>query len=124
MRAASYGIDQHFGVAVVGGDEDCAALGADRGLDAAEAGVYGFYSFHCRLDLAGVAHHIGVGEVHDDHVEGPVFHGFHDRVGDTGGAHFRFQIVSGDFGRGDEQALFAGERLFDTSVEEVGNVGV
>ena len=121
---AGYGIDQHFGVAVVGGDEHGAALGADGRLDAAETGVNGFYCFNCRFDFAGVAHHIGVGEVHDNYVEGSVFNCLHYGVGDTGGAHLGFQIVGRDFGRGHEQAFFAGERLFDASVEEVGDVGI
>ena len=38
--------------------------------------------------------------------------------------HFRLQIVGGDFGRRNQDAFFAGERLFDAAVEEIGDVRV
>ena len=71
-----------------------------------------------------MADHVGVGEVDDDDVEGGVVDGFDDGVGDAGGGHLRGEVVGGDLLRGDQKAVFAGERLLDAAVEEVGYVGV
>jgi hypothetical protein len=49
----------------------CAAFGADRGFDAAQAGVHGFDGFHSRLDLARVPDHIRIGEVDDNYIKRP-----------------------------------------------------
>src|SRR5208283_1376417 len=124
VRAAGDGIDHGFGIAVIGGDDPCAAAGLERLIDAGEAGVHGFDGFDGGFELAGVADHIGVGIIHDDGVELAFFDGFHDGVGDACGGHFRFQIVGGDFRGGDQDAFLAAERFFDATVEEIGNVGV
>ena len=72
VGAAGGGVNEHFCVAVVGGDEHAAALGAEGLVDSTEAGVYGFYGADGGRDLAGVADHVCVGEVDDDDVEGGV----------------------------------------------------
>ena len=89
-------VDHGLGVAVVGADDPGAFMSAQNLIDAGEAGVDGFDGADGRLHFAGMAHHIGVGEVHDDHVEVAAFDGFDDDVGDAGGAHLRLQIVSRD----------------------------
>ena len=66
------GVDEHLGVAVVGGDEEAAAALADGLIDAAELAVDGFDGADGGFHLAGVADHVGVGEVDDDDVEGGV----------------------------------------------------
>jgi hypothetical protein len=71
-----------------------------------------------------VADHVGVGEVDDDDVEGGVGEGADDGVGDALGGHFGGEVVGGDFFGWDDFALFAGERLLDAAVEEVGDVRV
>ena len=101
-----------------------AAVLLDGLVDAAELGVDGFDGADGGLHLAGVADHVGVGEVDDDDVEGGVGEGLDDGVGDAGGGHLGGEIVGGDLLRGDELAVFAGEGFFDAAVEEVGDVGV
>ena len=102
---------------------DAAAL-LDGLVDAAELGVDGFDGADGGFHLAGVADHVGVGEVDDDDVEGGVADGFDDGVGDAGGGHLGGEVVGGDLLRGDEGAVFAGEGFLDAAVEEVGDVGV
>jgi hypothetical protein len=63
---------------------------ADGGVDAAELGVDGFYGADGGFELAGVADHVGVGEVDDDDVEGGVGEGADDGVG----GHFGGEVVS------------------------------
>ena len=45
-------------------------------------------------------------------------------VGDFGGAHFRLQVVGGDFRRRHQNALFTRERLFTAAREEEGHMGI
>ncbi len=71
-----------------------------------------------------MADHVGVGEIHDDGVEIAFFDGFHDRVGDSCGGHFRFEVVGGDFRRGHQNALLAAEGLFDAAIEKISDVRV
>ncbi len=71
-----------------------------------------------------MADHVGVGEVDDDDVEGGVVDGFDYGVGDACGGHLGGEVVGGDLLRWDKGAVFAGERFFDSAVEEVGDVGV
>lgn len=118
------GVDEQLGVAVVGGDEQRTSTLFDGGVDAAELGVDGFDGLDGGVEFAGVADHVGVGEVDDDDVEGGVVDGLDDGVGDAGGGHLGCEVVGGDFLRGDEDAVFAGEGFLDASVEEVGDVGV
>ncbi len=70
VRAAGGGVDEHLGVAVVGGDEQASAALFDRLIDAVELGVDGLDGADGGFELAGVADHVGVGEVDDDDVEG------------------------------------------------------
>src|SRR6266481_51957 len=124
VRAAGGGIDHGFGVAVIGGDDPGAAAWLKGLIDAAEARVHGFDGFDGGFEFAGVADHVGVGVIHDDCVEFAFFDGFHDRVGNSFGGHFGLQVVRCHFWRGHEDALFAGERLFDAAVEEISDVRV
>ena len=45
-------------------------------------------------------------------------------VGNARGGHFGLQVVGGHFGRGHQDALFAGERLLHAAIEKVGDVRV
>jgi hypothetical protein len=56
--------------------------------------------------------------------QGSVFHGLYNGVGDPGGAHLWFQIVGRNLGRGHQQAIFPGKRLFHAAIEEVGDVSI
>jgi len=58
-----------------------------------------------------MADHIGISKINHDDIEGAVFNSFDHRVGDAGGAHFWFQIVSRDFLRWHNCALFTWKRL-------------
>ena len=46
-----------------------------RVVDLAQARVHHFDGLHRRLHFAGVPHHIGVGEIHHDHVEVALLNG-------------------------------------------------
>ena len=124
MGAAGDGVHHTFGVAVVGGDDPATVLFFEALPDSAEALVDLLDRFDGRFETAGVAHHVGVGEVHDDDVEVAFAHGVDDDIGDTVGAHFGLQIVGRDLGGRHHFALFAGEGLFDATVKEVRHVGV
>ncbi len=62
----------------------------------AELRVDGFDGLDGGLELAGVADHVGVGEVGDDQVEGGVVDGVDNGVADAFGLHFRREIVGRD----------------------------
>ncbi len=124
VGATGFGVDEELGVAVVGGDDPVGSVLFDGLVDTAKLGVDALDGADGGLDLAGVADHVGVGEVDDDDVEGGVGEGLDDDVGDALGGHLRGEVVGGDFLGLDELALFAGEGLFDAAVEKVGDVGV
>ena len=124
VRATGEGVDEHLGVAVIGGDEEVASALLDGLIDAVELGVDGLNGLDGGLELAGVTDHVGVGEVDDDDIEGGVVDGLDDGVGDAGRGHLGREVVGSDLLGRNEDAVFAGERLFDASVEEVGNVRV
>ena len=67
-----------------------------------------------------MADHVAVGEVDDDEVvlAGVDLRRAAHRQGI--GAHLRLQVVGRHFGRGHQQAVFAGERLLAPPVEEEG----
>ena len=124
VGAAGEWVDEHLGVAVVGGDEPVGAALLDGLVDASELGVYGFDGTDGGFEFAGVSDHVGVGKVDDDDVEGGVVDGLDDGVGDAGSGHLGGEVVGGDLLRSDEDAVFSGEGFFDAAVEEVGDVGV
>ena len=113
-----------FGVAVVGGDDPRAAFFFQRRVDAGQALVHGFHRPDGGVELAGVAHHVGISEVDHQYIEVPALDGLHHFLGYAGGAHLRLQVVGGHFGRGNQRALFAVVGFFHPAVEKVGNVGV
>jgi len=124
VGATSERVYEHLGVAVVGGDQQAAAALADGLVDTAQLGVDGFDGADGGFHLAGVADHVGVGEVDDDDVEGGVVDGFDDGVGYAGGGHLGGEVVGGDLLGRDEGAVFAGEGFLDASVEEVSYVRI
>ena len=63
-----------------------AAVLLDRLIDLAQARIDRLDRRDRRLQLAGVAHHVGIREVHHDHIEGRVVHRLDHNVGDSGGA--------------------------------------
>ena len=97
-------------------------LSLDGFVDAPELRVDGFAGLDGGLQSAGVADHVGVGEVGDDEIEGGVVDGLDDGVADGLGLHLRREIVGGDFERRNQRAIFAGEGRFDAAVEEVSDV--
>ena len=62
------GVAHQLAVAVVGRDEELAAEGERLFHDLAHAVVDRFHGFDAGLDHAGVADHVGIGEVQDDEV--------------------------------------------------------
>ncbi len=111
MGLAGYGIDHGFGIAVVGRDDPCPTARPQRRKEAAQALVHGFDGFDGRFELPRMADHVGIREVHDDGVEIALLNRVNHGVGDAGGGHFRFQVVSRHLRRGHQDALLAGERL-------------
>ena len=68
--------------------------------------------------------HVAVGEIQTDKVVLTAQKGRRKLLSDFRSAHLRLQVVGGDFGRGDENAVFVGKGLFAAPVEEECDVGV
>ena len=118
LRAAGGRVDHLLGVAVVGGDDHGSAGTLEGSIDLAEAGINGFDGFDGGRNLAGVADHVGVGEVHHHDVEGLLFDGLDDGVGNALRRHLGLEVVGGDLGRLDQHAVFARERLLDPPLKK------
>ena len=124
VRAAGHRIAHQFAIAVVGGDQQRAARPLDRIHDLAEAGVDRLHRLDRGRQAAGVADHVGIGEVQNDHV---VFAGV-DRLHRLGGQlrrrHLRLQVVGRDLGRRHHDAVFARVRFLAAAVEEISDVRI
>ena len=96
VRPARGRVDHQLGVAMIGGNQQRAPFCSHCRLDTSEAGIHRFDGFDSGLDFSGVADHIGISEIHDDHVKRAVLHRFHDCVGYAGCRHLRLEIVGSD----------------------------
>jgi hypothetical protein len=123
VGAAGFGVAHQFAIAVVGGDQQAPPCAMASAI-AAQTGIHRFHRLDRGGQAAGMADHVRVGEVQDDHV---VLAGVDrgDRfVGQFGGGHFRLQIVGGDFRGGDHDAVLTGLGVFLAAVEEIGDVRI
>ncbi len=125
VRLAGLEIEHQFGVAVVGGDQHFTAGLLDGRQDAAERGVDRLDRLDGGIEVAGMADHVRVGQIADDHVVVVAFDGLGDFVGHHGRAHLGLQVIGAHVGRrGHENAILELERFLDAAVEEEGDVGV
>ena len=83
------GVEEFFGVAVVGGDDEHAAKFVDAAGEAGEGEVEGFEGDDGGVEIGEVTDHVAVGVVDADKIRGVVgvFEPFEDGVGDFGGFH-------------------------------------
>jgi hypothetical protein len=72
----------------------------------------------CRLHIAGMAHHVRIGDIANDDIILARADRCRQLFCQVGGAHFRLQIIRGDFGRRDQDALFEGIRVLAATVEK------
>src|SRR3954452_4968762 len=86
--------------------------------------VDGFYGGDSWWDLAAMPDHIGIRKIYDHHIKSRVLYGLDYRVGNSGSTHFRLQVVGRNLWRLHHNAVFACERLFHPTVEEVCDVRV
>src|SRR5215472_2315778 len=96
MRLAAFVIKHHFGVAMIGGNDERATNALDRLRKPAEAGVDGLDSLDCRAEIAGMPDHIGIGVVEYDDVETAGFDRFNYLFRYFGRGHFGLLVVSRD----------------------------
>lgn len=141
VRCASVRVDHLLGVAVVGGDgEDVAGFltgvvdgshGLVGGGDSLDGGVkvtsvtdlFKGISTWRRTGEAPTCH-IGGRKVAHDKLVFPTLDDLCNLVGDAMGVHLGLLVVRRDLGRRNHFPVFVLELLFDTSVEEEGDVGV
>ena len=109
---------------MVGGDQRHAAFLSDSVRHTAHAGVNGFHSRDRRVEHAGVADHVAVGEVQNDHVILLGMDCFHQLVRYFIGAHFRLHVVSGNLRALHQDAVLTVILLFHAAVEEERHMGV
>ncbi|MNS83772.1 hypothetical protein D3C72_1175740 [compost metagenome] len=109
---------------MVGGDEGGAAL-AQHGRDhLADGRVDGLDGFHRGGHVAGVADHVRVGEVHDQHVGVMRVDRRRGRGRDLRRRHLGLHVVRRDLGAGNQDALLEVVGRLAAAVEEEGDVGV
>ena len=118
-------VDHLFGVAMISGDDGCAVCVFYGLEDAVQAGVNCGDGVYGGFEDAGVAHHVGVGEVAYCGVVLVGCDGLCESVCDFMCAHFGFVVVGGDvFGGWYEDAFFSVKGRFLLAVKEEGDVGV
>ncbi len=124
VRLARLLVHHPLAVAVVGGDDGHAALGVDGRHQPPGALVHRLDRLDGRLQNAGVADHVGIGEVDQHEVVVAFVDPPDDLVHQQPSAHLRLKIVGRHLGRRLQVALLALKRGFLAAVEEVGHVGV
>ena len=118
-------VGKHFlGIAVVCRNERRAAFFQHRAHHARDTRIHGLDGFHCRVDDAGVAHHVAVRVVHDVDVGRVGAYGRLQLLRHLRRAHLGFEVVGGHLGRVHEAALLAVLGRLHAAVEEKGDVRV
>lgn len=114
----------HFGIAVIGGDQQGAPLPIGGFHQSAHAVIHGGDGGGCGLHLPRMAHHVGIGVV--DHHQGvdAFVDGGDAAVGEGSGGHLGSLVVGGHPRGGHQVAVFAVEGLLDAAVEEIGDVRI
>ena len=113
-----------LGVAVVSGDESAAAGVQHSGDHLIHAGIHSLNGLDSSLEHAGVADHIAVCKVQDDHIVLAALNALDALGSDFGGAHLGLQVVGGNLGAGDDAAILALVGSLHAAVEEEGDVRV
>ena len=124
VRLSGHRVEHLLGVAVVGRHRQHHARVAAGRLEDAEASVERLDRRDRFGELAGMADHVGVGEIDDVRIVPARRQGADGFLGDLRRAHLRVKVVGRSLPGGDEDALFAGIGLLDAAVEEVGHVRV
>ena len=124
MRLAGFRVAHHFGIAVIGSDDERAASLLDRLRQAAETGVDSLDCLDRRIEAAGVSDHVGIRVVEHDDVETVSSDRLDDLVGNLGRRHFRLPVVGRHLGRRHENPLFAGEDRLPPAIEKERDVRV
>ncbi len=109
---------------MVGRNQRRAALPEDGVHGFADAFVHGLHRGLCGVEHAGVADHVAVRVVQDDHVVFPAVNPPEQLVRDEVGAHLRLKVVGGDFRGVNQRAVLAGVDGLDPAVEEERDVRV
>src|ERR1700677_1496523 len=125
MGAAAFRVDHLLAIAVVGEDEERAALGECGIDDFADAFVGHLTGLARRGKHPGVAGHVAIGEIDDDQIVLAGLDSLHRLIADAVGAHFGGLVVGGDLFIGrDDLAVFAGEVIVAVVVKEEGDVRI
>ena len=92
---------------MVSGQESAATGVQHSGDDLFDSSVHSLNGLDSSLKNAGVADHIAVCEVQDDHVVLAALDALDALVSDLGGAHLRLEVVGSDLRAGDDTAILA-----------------
>ena len=117
-------VERVIGITVVGDDDYFIAVGfgsLDRVFHAVVDSRYGL--FDGTIDT-GMANHITISIVHDDEVELLRIDSLNQLVFHFVSAHFRLQVVSGDFRARNQDTFFIFVRSFATTVKEESHMSV
>ena len=107
MRLAGRGIGHEFGVAVIGGDQRDAAASSSASITMPSAASDASTAVTVASMYAGMADHVGIGEVDHDDVEAlPLAISCAARSAIAFALHLGLEVVGRDFRRRDQHALF------------------
>jgi len=109
---------------VIGSDGDLIPSLHTRIIDRLNGLIRGRDRLDGGLKVTGMSDHIGRSKVAHDKLVLARLDRLGDGIGYPLGVHLGLLVVGGYFGGRDHDSFFAGELLFDTSVEEKGDVGV
>ena len=112
-----------FGIAVIRRNKQLAAKFQHLLHTFFQGAVHCFAGGDAGFHKSGMANHVPIGEIHDDHII--LVHSVHKLIRHFRRAHLGLQVISSHFPGGrNKNAVFSGELGLHTSVKEESNVGV
>ena len=121
---AAVRIDSIIGIAVIGSEQNHVIVCKSAGHNGLYTSVY---ASHCIADCivnTGMADHIAVGKVKDNHILLFASDSLAELARNLNRTHLRLQVIGGNLRRIDKNPVFKLERSLATAVEEEGHVSV
>ena len=117
-------VDHLLAVSVVGADKHLSVHFFKSFHRTSYAGIYCFHSLDRGFLYTGMADHIGICKVDDDHIIFSGSDGLAKFVADLRSAHLRLEIIGRNLRRFDKDTILAFVRLLYAAVEEEGYVRI
>ena len=117
-------IDSIIGIAVIGSEQNHVIVCKSAGYNGFYTSVYASHRIADRIVNSGMADHVAVGKVKDDHILLFTSDSFAELARNLNRTHLRLKVIGSDLRRIDKDAVLKLERSLASTVEEEGDVRI